>query len=280
MMLSVPSSTLVTGAASGIGEAVAAQLVAAGGGVALVDRDSDRLGAVADRLSAVAGRLRSSDAPGRPHVSVHVADVADAAQMQAAIAEADREHAAPGHGDQPPAEGRGLRGIVSAAGVLTPGGLDEVTDAEFHRHLAINTGGVLNCLRGASAHLGEGDAVVVVSSNAARVPRTGMLAYVASKAAASAVARAAGLELAGRGIRCNVVEPGSTDTAMQRDLWPDAEAGARAALAGDPDSYRVGIPLGRIADPADVAATVVFLLSQQARHVTMQRVLVDGGASL
>ena len=57
--------------------------------------------------------------------------------------------------------------------------------------------------------------------------------YAASKAAASTLARSAGLELAGRGIRCNVVEPGSTDTPMQCDLWSDPEAGRVAAIDGD-----------------------------------------------
>lgn len=81
-------------------------------------------------------------------------------------------------------------------------------------------------------------------------------------------------------MRCNVVEPGSTDTPMQRDLWPDPAVGQRLAIAGDPASYRVGIPLGRIADPDDVAAVVTFLLSSDARHVTLQQIVVDGGASL
>lgn len=67
---------------------------------------------------------------------------------------------------------------------------------------------------------------------------------------------------------------------MQRDLWPDPERGRRAAIDGDPASYRVGIPLGRIADAADVAHVVVFLLSPGARHVTLQQIFVDGGASL
>jgi 2,3-dihydro-2,3-dihydroxybenzoate dehydrogenase len=107
-----------------------------------------------------------------------------------------------------------------------------------------------------------------------------MLAYAASKAATSALARCAGLELAARGIRCNVVEPGSTDTAMQRDLWADPQVGRRTALKGDPSTYRVGIPLGRIADPDDVAEVVCFLLSDAARHVTLQQLYVDGGASL
>lgn len=248
----VDGPVLVTGAASGIGRATARMLLAAGTPVALVDRDA---AGMVETAAVDAGCL-------------HLAcDVADSAAMGAAFRRA--------------ADGLGpLAGVVAAAGILLPGTLADTTDTDFERHMAINAGGALNALRGARDHVRDGGAVVVVSSNAARVPRTGMLAYAASKGAASALARAAGLELAARGVRCNVVEPGSTDTPMQRALWPDPEAGARAALHGDPERFRLGIPLGRLADPDDVAATVCFLLSPAARHLTLQQVYVDGGASL
>lgn len=237
---------LVTGAASGIGRAVAEGLVAAGRPVVAVDRD--------------AAGLAGLDA-----VPV-VADVGDRAQMERAFALAAV--------DGP------LAGVVSAAGILVPGGIDDVATDDWERHLAVNAGGVLHCLQGASRHVRDGGAVVVVGSNAARVPRIGMVAYAASKAAAAAATRTAGLELAARGVRCNVVEPGSTDTPMQRSLWPDPEDGLVRAVSGDPSTYRAGIPLGRIAAPEDVASVVTFLLSDGARHVTLQQMFVDGGASL
>ena len=77
----------------------------------------------------------------------------------------------------------------------------------------------------------------------------------------------------------NVVEPGSTDTPMLHSLWPDEETGLAGTLRGNPDAYRVGIPLGRLAHPGDVAEVVAFLLSDAARHVTLQQLYVDGGAS-
>ncbi|WP_110207175.1 SDR family oxidoreductase [Nocardioides daejeonensis] len=248
----VRGPVLVTGAASGIGRATARLLRAADLPVALVDREPSGMAA-----AAAAG----SDC-------LHLTcDVADSTGMGAAFEEATGAFGP-------------LAGVVSAAGTLIPGGLEDTTDDDFATHLAVNARGTLNALRGAHRHVRDGGAVVVVSSNAARVPRTGMLAYAASKGAASALARAAGLELATRGVRCNVVEPGSTDTPMQRALWPDAEAGLRSALHGDPAQFRVGIPLGRIADPGDVAATICFLLSPAARHLTLQQLFVDGGASL
>jgi 2,3-dihydro-2,3-dihydroxybenzoate dehydrogenase len=91
--------------------------------------------------------------------------------------------------------------------------------------------------------------------------------------------RCLGLELARDGVRCNVVAPGSTDTPMQRALWTE-EDGARPVIEGVPGEYRTGIPLGRIADPEDVAEAVAFLLSDAARHITLQTLYVDGGATL
>ncbi|QAY71271.1 SDR family oxidoreductase [Xylanimonas protaetiae] len=250
-------TVLVTGAASGIGRATALRLAAAGAALALLDRDVAGLASTAEQAVAAGAR----------HALALTADVADPGAVGDAVTAAV---AALGP----------LDGIASAAGVLEPGGLTEVTDESWHRHLAVNTSGVLHVLRHGTTAMRDGGSVVVVSSNAARVPRAGMIAYAASKAATSALTRCAGLELAARGIRCNVVEPGSTDTAMQRDLWPDAETGAAAAIGGDPARFRVGIPLGRLGAPEDVAALVCFLLSDDARHVTLQQVYVDGGASL
>lgn len=106
-----------------------------------------------------------------------------------------------------------------------------------------------------------------------------MAAYAASKAAAAMFTKCLGLELARSGVRCNVVAPGSTDTAMQRALWTGSDAGQRV-IDGDPATYRTGIPLGRIAAPEDIADAVAFLASDRARHITMQELYVDGGATL
>lgn len=257
MTLGDPATVLVTGAASGIGAAVTDLLAVRGTPLVLVDRARSGLDAAVARARQLGSRA----------VTGHAVDVSEPRAMAEVF-----DRAADTSG--------GLQGVVSAAGVLRPGGLAEVTDEAWAEHLAVNATGVLNCLRGAARHVRDGGSVVVVSSNAARVPRTGMVAYAASKAAASAATRCAGLELAARRVRCNVVEPGSTDTPMQAALWPDREAGRRAALEGDPGAYRVGIPLGRVAEPVDVAETVAFLLSDAARHVTLQQLFVDGGASL
>jgi 2,3-dihydro-2,3-dihydroxybenzoate dehydrogenase len=121
--------------------------------------------------------------------------------------------------------------------------------------------------------------IVTVASNAAGIPRMDMATYAAAKAAAAHFTRCLGLELAGAGIRCNVVSPGSTDTEMQRSLWTGG-ANMASTVAGSPEHYKTGIPLGRIADPADVADAVAFLVSDRARHITLHDLYVDGGATL
>jgi 2,3-dihydro-2,3-dihydroxybenzoate dehydrogenase len=111
------------------------------------------------------------------------------------------------------------------------------------------------------------------------VPRQGLAAYAASKAAAHMFTRCLGLELAPHGIRCNIVAPGSTLTPMQTALWAD-EHGAARVIAGRPEAFWAGIPLGKLAVPEDVAEAVLFLLSDKAGHITMAEIMVDGGATL
>lgn len=244
---------LVTGAAQGIGAAIAAALTGHGAHVALVDRDAE----------AVHARARTL-----PRSQAYVTDVADPTDVERTVAAIE--------------DRMGPIGIcVSNAGVLHPGPMLEITDEAWRHTWEVNTSGVLHLARSAGRRMaGRGQGTwVTVASNAAGVPRVGMAAYAASKAAAAMLTRCLGLELAPFGVRCNVVAPGSTDTAMQHALWSDDEGPARV-VAGVPEQYRLGIPLRRIAAPADIADAVVFLASDRARHITMQTLCVDGGATL
>ncbi len=120
--------------------------------------------------------------------------------------------------------------------------------------------------------------VVAVNSNAGSTPHAGMSVYSASEAAAAAFNRAAGLELAPHGTRCNVVVPGTTRTPMLDEL-ESRDGGLDRLLGGDTAAFRTAIPPGRIADPEDVAEVSGILLTPQARQLTLPEVMADGGAA-
>ncbi|HEX2419263.1 MAG TPA: 2,3-dihydro-2,3-dihydroxybenzoate dehydrogenase [Micromonosporaceae bacterium] len=248
---------LVTGAAGGIGAAVANALAAEGAQVAAVDRDADPL-----ELLVKAAHSESRA------ITAYPLDITDRNGVWVTVERIERELGP-------------VSLLVNAAGVLHPSDTLSTTDTAWDSTIAVNATGVFGISRAVAGRMvpRRDGAIVTVASNAAGVPRSGMAAYAASKAAATAFTRCLGLELAKYGIRCNVVAPGSTDTPMFHGLFSVADPVAKA-IAGDPATYRVGIPLGRIAEPSDVADTVLFLLSKRARHITMQTVYVDGGAAL
>lgn len=250
-------TVLVTGAAQGIGAATARRLAEEGARLALVDRDADLLRAVAEGLR-------------REGVQVHaiVLDLADVAAVDAAVAAVEDGFGAIEH-------------LAHVAGILRVGESLDLDLEDWEACMAVNARGVFATTRAVARRMvarGRGS-IVLVGSNAASAPRYGMSAYAASKAAATQYLRCLALELAPKGVRCNIVSPGSTDTAMQRAFVRD-EAARRDILHGAADRFRLGIPLGRIADPDDVAEAVCFLLSDRARHITLHDLRVDGGATL
>lgn len=233
---------LVTGAAGGIGTEVKRVLAGLGHRVVGVD---------------LAGSDRDCD-------------VCDAEAVEATFAQVEAAQGA-------------INGVAHVAGELHAGSLLDGDPARLRRMFEVNALGTAAVVSAAGRRMRERNegAIVVVASNAARVPRVDLGGYGASKSAATMLARSAGLELAPHGVRVNVVHPGSTETPMLRESWRGDEDAARAAtLAGDPERFRTGIPLGRIAEPGDIARTIAFLLSPAARHVTMAELVVDGGASL
>ncbi|MFC5662250.1 2,3-dihydro-2,3-dihydroxybenzoate dehydrogenase [Kitasatospora misakiensis] len=261
---------MVTGAGQGIGAAVTRALVAAGATVAAVDRNPGPLAELADELSGRPGDPASGGPASGGPVHPYLLDVSDAAAVESTVELMERQLGPVGI-------------LVNVAGILRAAPAVELTDRDWADTFAVNTTGVFHTSRALGRRMAErgGGVIVTVGSNAAGVPRTGMAAYAASKAAATMFTRCLGLELGRSGVRCNIVSPGSTDTEMQRALWQDdAEAAERRVIDGDPADYRVGIPLGRIAQPADVAEAVAFLVSDRARHITMHDLYVDGGATL
>ncbi len=237
----------VTGAGQGIGRAVAEGFARLGGEVVGLDR-----------------AFPECDYG----YCTHVLDVGDAGAVRQACAELL-------------APGQGIDVFASVAGILRLGAIEELSLADWDDSLRVNVSGPFYLLRELLPRFraqGRG-AVVAVSSNATRVPRMQMAAYAASKAALTSLIRTAGLELASCGVRCNLVSPGSTDTAMQRGMWAD-DSGRARTIAGLPEQFKLGIPLQKIATPDEVANTVLFLASDLASHITLQDIVVDGGATL
>ncbi len=236
----------VTGAGRGIGREVAAQFVAAGACVVGLDRDF-------------------------PHAvypyTIRALDIRDSQAVNACCAALL-------------ADG-GLDVLVNGAGVLRLGPTEALSDSDWDDCIGVNASGVFYLLRALVPHFKgqQRGAIVTIGSNAAHVPRMQMAAYCASKAAVTSLTQTVGLELAPFGVRVNLVSPGSTDTEMLRGMLPDEGAMART-IAGLPTQFKLGIPLNKIATPREVANTVLFLASDLASHITLQDLVVDGGATL
>ncbi|MEK5040045.1 2,3-dihydro-2,3-dihydroxybenzoate dehydrogenase [Sporosarcina sp. FSL K6-3457] len=248
---------LVTGAAQGIGETVARHLAELGAIVAAVDLN-------AERLKELVCDLKSENL----HAAEYAVDVSDSFAVDE-IVERIEEELGP------------IEILVNVAGILKPGSIESLSDEDWIATFNVNTNGVFYVSRSVIKRMAPRKigAIVTVGSNATRVPRMHMAAYAASKAASTMFTKCMGLEQAHNNIRCNVVSPGSTDTAMQRVLW-EGEDRAEDVIGGSSESYRVGIPLGKLATSSDIADAVVYLVSDQARHITMHDLCIDGGATL
>lgn len=171
--------------------------------------------------------------------------------------------------------------LVHAAGILRMGCSDELSLADWQACFDTNVSAAFYLLRQLVPQFKRQrhGAIVNIASNAAHVPRLGMAAYCASKAALASFSRCVALELAPYGVRCNLVSPGTTDTPMLRDMGLD-EAGIRQTVAGLPAQFKLGVPLAKAARPRDIAQAVLFLASARAGHITLHDLVVDGGATL
>lgn len=250
-------TALVTGAAQGIGMAIARQLAREGASVVMWDVKPEGLAQSAKMLADEGCTVQHT-----------VVDVTSQPSVMAGLDSALTNY------------GR-IDVLVNAAGVLHTGALLEMGTADWQGTFDVNVKGTFLVSTSVAKVMCQqrSGCIVTVGSNAASTPRLQMGGYAASKAASAQFTKCLGLELAPWGIRCNVVSPGSTDTPMQRGLWSTPDSAERV-IAGDLSQHRLGIPLKRIADAQDIAEAVCFLASDAARHITMHDLRVDGGATL
>lgn len=238
-------TAIVTGAAGGMGHAIAESFVAAGAAVALLDRDE----AGATRLS--------EELSGRGKAFAVGCDIADAAAVQRAVAAA-REALGPADI------------LVNNAGLLRPGPLAELPLAEWNALLAVNLTGYLLCAQAARPGMiaRGGGAIIHIASIAASNPQPRSGGYSPSKAGVAMLSRQLALEWGPNGIRSNVVSPGLIRTPMSEAFYQAPGVAERRAAM---------VPGRRVGTPQDIADAVLFLASGRAGYVNGAEILVDGG---
>lgn len=239
---------IVTGAARGIGFAIATTLSDEGAAIVLVDRDAGALGEARERLGA------------DRQVLTVAADVASSPDMQRAAAETLTTF------------GR-IDVLCPNAAIFDSAPLDELDEALWDRLMAVNLKGVFLAVKACLPTMKQQRYGRIVASSSITGNRTaivGMAHYATSKAGINGFVRAAALELAPHGITVNAIEPGHV---MTEGAAPMYDAAFKAAVEGF-------IPIGRFASPTDIAEAVAFLASAPAGYVTGQTLVVDGGVTL
>jgi 3-oxoacyl-[acyl-carrier protein] reductase len=235
---------IVTGASRGIGARIASQLAQAGVRV-IVN--------YAGRRDAAESVVRSIEGAGGQAAAVQ-ADVSKPDDVRGLFDVAIERFGA-------------VHILVNNAGIILYKRLDETTDEEFDRLLAVNIKGTFNTLREASRRLADGGRIINFSSSTTRVMLPTYGAYCATKAAVEQLTRIFAKEVGQRGITVNVVSPGPTNTELFNEGKSEADVQRMAAQAA----------LGRIGEPDDIARIVVFLASDEAGWISGQNIGVNGG---
>ncbi|MHB9003266.1 MAG: 3-oxoacyl-[acyl-carrier-protein] reductase [Coriobacteriia bacterium] len=236
---------LVTGASRGIGAAIAVRLAEEGAAVAVNYAGSEAAAhAVVDAIRASGGVATA--------IRADVSDKSECARLvEAAIAELG-----------------GLHIVVNNAGITRDGLLVRMSDADWDDVVTTNLGGVFAVTRAATRHLMKqrDGSIINMASVVGLVGNAGQCNYSAAKAGVVAFTKSVARELGSRGVRANAIAPGFIETDMTAGLSQDVC-----------DAARKEISLGSFGQPADIAAAVAFLASDDARYITGQVLAVDGG---
>ncbi len=213
--------------------------------------------AFAEAGDAVVVTSRSGDAP--DGLTAVKCDVTNTESVNAAFTAAEEIFGGP------------VQVLVANAGITKDGLLMRMSDEDFDAVIDTNLAGTFRCVRRASTGMikARGGRIILISSVVGLYGGPGQANYAASKAGLVGLARSVTRELGGRGITANVVAPGFIETDMTAALPEDTQK-----------SYKAGIPAGRFAQPAEVAAVVRFLASDDAGYITGAVIPVDGGLGM
>ena len=243
---------LITGAGSGIGRASAELFAAEGAAVAVVDLRADAAQETVEKIGADGGRALAL-----------AADVTDAAAIEAAVSRT--------------VEGLGRLDVVyNNAGIGSAGSVADAAEDDWDRCLAINAKGTFLTSRAAIPHLEASGAGAIINqgSVAALVGVANFAAYCAAKGAVVALTRSMAVDLAPRGIRVNVICPGTVFTPLMEPMLTARGGGDMAkGLAMTVAKY----PVGRLGSPEDIARVALFLAGDEAAFVTGATFTADGG---
>jgi NAD(P)-dependent dehydrogenase (short-subunit alcohol dehydrogenase family) len=246
---------IVTGGASGIGEACAETLARAGASVLITDVDDLRGKEVAARIAKAGGTA---------HYINH--DVRDEAAWPGIVAEAEKRF------------GR-LDIMVANAGIGIMSPIATMTLADWQKQQAINLDGVFLSIRHSIPAMKKvgGGSIVLMSSIAGLRGAPGLAAYSATKGGVRLLAKSVALEHAADNIRCNSVHPGIIATPIWDKIPTGAEGNQRNAPIDPAERAAISVPLTRVGTAQDVANGVLFLCTESASYMTGQEIVIDGG---